>query len=152
MGRSIGKNVPIWNQSKIFFYFFAIVNLAYLFPSPFKISEKKIKGWKALLALDEEEEDEDKTFCRVSRAYVTPLGVRCADSRPELANRVLRHYWDVRDRFLRVNFCDEALDHLPSDSDLLQRVKEAFVNGITVCGRKYEPLAFSANQVSEFEL
>lgn len=41
LGRSIGKNVPIWNQSKIFFYFFAIVNLAYLFPSPFKISEKQ---------------------------------------------------------------------------------------------------------------
>ena len=83
--------------------------------------------------------------CR--RVYITPLAIRCIPAHRDLSNRVIRHFWHARDRFLRVRFTDESLKFLTKGKAVLKRVHGILKNGFDLCNRRYELLAFSASQV-----
>ncbi|XP_071917710.1 RNA-dependent RNA polymerase 6-like [Coffea arabica] len=106
----------------------------------------------------------------VRRVIITPSKAYCLPPEVELSNRVLRHYRDIADRFLRVTFMDEGMQTLnrnllsyyaapivwdvTSNSNLqrtsmFKRVKDILSNGFYICGRKYSFLAFSANQLRD---
>ncbi|GFP87816.1 RNA-dependent RNA polymerase 6 [Phtheirospermum japonicum] len=101
---------------------------------------------------------------------VTPTKAYCLPPEVELSNRVLRHYKDISDRFLRVTFMDEAMLTLnknvltyyvgpmargitsnsnPQRTTMFKRVKDVLNNGFHLCGRKYSFLAFSSNQLRD---
>jgi RNA-dependent RNA polymerase len=106
----------------------------------------------------------------VRRLVITPTTAYCLPSQSELSNRVIRHYYNVADRFLRVTFMDEGMQTLnnnvlnsyaaPIVRDLMsnsfrqrtsvfQRVKKFLTQGFYLCGRKYSFLAFSSNQLRD---
>ena len=80
--------------------------------------------------------------------YVKPLAV-------EITNRVVRRYIEYADRFLRVRFQDEDyFGKLQAQQDdhfnrVYLRVKQAFLEGITVGGRHFEFLHFGNSQFRE---
>lgn len=86
----------------------------------------------------------------------------------ERSNRVIRHYHELSDRFLRVTFTDEGmlplnpnaltLRAVPSTStpstsrqmtSVYRRVQTALTEGLIMCGRRYSFLAFSASQLKQ---
>lgn len=106
----------------------------------------------------------------VRRLIITPSKAYCLPPEVELSNRVLRHYRDVADRFLRVTFMDEGMRTLnknvlnsyaasivrdvtsysnPQRTTMFKRVKNILNKGFYICGRKYCFLAFSANQLRD---
>ncbi|KAK4349123.1 hypothetical protein RND71_031878 [Anisodus tanguticus] len=109
-------------------------------------------------------------FVEVRRLVITPTKAYCLPPTVELANRVLRNYKQVSDRFLRVTFMDEGMQNLnrnvltyyaatvvreitsnsnPQRTAVFQRVKSILSKGFYLCGRKYSFLAFSANQLRD---
>uniref|UniRef100_A0ACD5VBE7 Uncharacterized protein n=1 Tax=Avena sativa TaxID=4498 RepID=A0ACD5VBE7_AVESA len=106
----------------------------------------------------------------VRRLVITPTRAYCLPPEVELSNRVIRHYHEVADRFLRVTFMDEGMQPLnnnvlnfyaaPIVRDLMsnsfqqkttvyKRVKTFLTEGFHLCGRKYSFLAFSSNQLRD---
>ncbi|KAF0920038.1 hypothetical protein E2562_032612 [Oryza meyeriana var. granulata] len=106
----------------------------------------------------------------VRRLVITPTRAYCMPPEVERSNRVLRHYQEVADRFLRVTFMDEGMQMLnnnvlnsftaPIVKDLMsnffqqkttvyKRVRILLTEGFHICGRKYSFLAFSSNQLRD---
>lgn len=106
----------------------------------------------------------------VRRLIITPARAYCIPPEIELSNRVLRHYRDVADRFLRVTFMDEGMQTLNKSvldyyaapivrdvtaisnlqrTTMFKRVRSILSQGFHLCGRKYSFLAFSANQLRD---
>ncbi|KAJ1283464.1 hypothetical protein BS78_03G130300 [Paspalum vaginatum] len=106
----------------------------------------------------------------VRRLVITPTKAYCLPPEVERSNRVIRHYREVADRFLRVTFMDEGMQQLNSNvlnfsdaqivkdmmpnsfqhkTTVYKRVKTFLAEGFHMCGRKYSFLAFSANQLRD---
>lgn len=106
----------------------------------------------------------------VRRLIITPAKAYCLPPEVELSNRVLRHYRDIADRFLRVTFTDEAMLTLnknaltyyvgpmargitsnsnPQRTTIFKRIKDILSTGFHLCGRRYSFLAFSSNQLRD---
>lgn len=106
----------------------------------------------------------------VRRVVITPSKSYCLPPEVELSNRVLRHYKEVSDRFLRVTFMDEGMQTInanvlnhyvalivkeitsnsfPQKTRVFKRVKTILTDGFYLCGRKYSFLAFSSNQLRD---
>ncbi|KAM7258329.1 hypothetical protein ACFE04_014070 [Oxalis oulophora] len=106
----------------------------------------------------------------VHRLVITPSKAYCLPPEVQLSNRVLRHYKEISDRFLRVTFMDEGMQSLnpsvlsyhvaPIVRDItsnsytqktlvFDRVKSLLWDGFYLCGRKYTFLAFSSNQLRD---
>ncbi|KAI5673423.1 hypothetical protein M9H77_13787 [Catharanthus roseus] len=106
----------------------------------------------------------------VRRLIITPTRAYCVPPEMELSNRVLRHYRNVADRFLRVTFMDEGMQTMNKNvldyyaasivrdvtansklqrTTMFQRVKSILSLGFYLCGRKYSFLAFSSNQLRD---
>lgn len=92
----------------------------------------------------------------VRKAIITPTGIIFKTPTVELTNRILRHYSDLSDRFLRVQFTDEiSVGKIWSDQgsvksdELYLRVLRTLLNGIVVANRHYKILAWSNSQFRE---
>lgn len=92
------------------------------------------------------------------KAYVSPTGISFTLPTVEVTNRVIRHFKEHADRFLRVQFVDEARTRLSasfddtiesSNSALCDRVFEVLKNGIQIGRRRYDFLAFSSSQLRD---
>ncbi|PWA42854.1 RNA-dependent RNA polymerase 6 [Artemisia annua] len=113
---------------------------------------------------------EQNDSIEVRRLVITPSKAYCLPPEVELSNRVLRHYREVSDRFLRVTFMDEGMkklnnhvlnfypapivkditsSHIAQKTTMFRRVKNILSQGFYVSGRKYSFLAFSANQLRD---
>jgi RNA-dependent RNA polymerase len=86
---------------------------------------------------------------------VTPTRVVLQPAQLEGSNRVLRHFKDFQDRFLRVSFQDEDDElfagSLYSDNrepavGILARVRAVLRHGLNIAGRHFVVLAFSESQ------
>ncbi|KAL9247739.1 hypothetical protein vseg_021140 [Gypsophila vaccaria] len=106
----------------------------------------------------------DEGLAYVRRVQVTPSRVYFCGPEVNVSNRVIRHFSDDIENFLRVSFVDESLEKLYS-TDLSPRISSEFVavrrtkvdqrirsvlaNGILIDGKKFEFLAFSSSQLRE---
>jgi len=93
---------------------------------------------------------------KLRRAVVTPTRIICLPETVELANRVVRHFKDLSDRFLRVQFLDEDFRRLRNSENnseqlLFERIAEVLKNGIKLpmSMRHYKYLAFSSSQLRD---
>lgn len=107
---------------------------------------------------------------QIRRLIITPTKAYCLPPEVELSNRVLRHYKDVSDRFLRVTFMDEGMQTLNNNAlnfyaasivkditksfsvqrtTIYRRVNSILKDGFYCCGRLYSFLAFSSNQLRD---
>lgn len=92
----------------------------------------------------------------IRKAIVTPTTIIYSTPSLEAGNRVLRHFREHHDRFLRVQFTDELLigrlsggrDGRRTD-ECFSRAFRALKNGIRVGGRHFEFLAFGNSQLRE---
>ncbi|KAL8144449.1 hypothetical protein V2J09_017481 [Rumex salicifolius] len=107
---------------------------------------------------------------QIRRLIITPTKAYCLPPEVELSNRVLRHYKNVSDRFLRVTFTDEGMQTLNNNvvnyyaapivkeitksfssqrTTVYKRVNSILKDGFYLCGRLYSFLAFSSNQLKD---
>ncbi|KAK2453515.1 RNA-dependent RNA polymerase [Trifolium repens] len=106
----------------------------------------------------------DNGLVYIRRAQITPCKVYFCGPEINVSNRVLRHFHEHIDNFLRVSFVDEELDKLYS-ADLLStlisergrskiyyRILYILRNGLDIGGKKFEFLAFSSSQLRENSL
>ncbi|KAI9075013.1 hypothetical protein K1719_043063 [Acacia pycnantha] len=107
----------------------------------------------------------DNGLVYVRRVQITPCKVYFGGPEVNVSNRVLRHFHEFLDNFLRVSFVDEELDKLfstdlsPRNSSSEQRKTEIYTrilsilrNGIVIGDKKFEFLAFSSSQLRENSL
>ncbi|KAE8354242.1 RNA dependent RNA polymerase-domain-containing protein [Aspergillus coremiiformis] len=93
--------------------------------------------------------------CYMRSARITPSTVYYNTPTVDISNRVIRHYIEHADRFLRVRFTDEKLlGRINSTTDrtmdeVFTRIKRALTNGIVIGDRRYEFLAFGNSQFRE---
>jgi len=95
-------------------------------------------------------------YCvKMRRATVTPTNILLNTPSVEISNRVIRHYDQYGDRFIRVNFTDEKshgrirfTDKITSN-ELFTRVFRTLDQGIVIGDRHYEFLAFGNSQLRE---
>ncbi|KAJ1704534.1 hypothetical protein LUZ63_004313 [Rhynchospora breviuscula] len=96
----------------------------------------------------------------VHRVQITPSKVYFYGPEINVSNRVLRHYRDDLNNFLRISFVDEDCEKLHStdlssksdrrkQTSLYKRVLSVLMNGITIGDKKFEFLAFSSSQLRE---
>ncbi|KAI0552280.1 RNA dependent RNA polymerase-domain-containing protein [Xylaria curta] len=92
----------------------------------------------------------------VRKVVVTPSTVYLSTPTPEASNRVLRHFAQYPDRFLRVQFTDELIKGRIYSSPkskqqhaVYNRIHRTLVNGIRIAGRHFEFLAFGNSQFRE---
>ncbi|EEP75602.1 conserved hypothetical protein [Uncinocarpus reesii 1704] len=96
-----------------------------------------------------------KYCCYMRTARVTPSTVYFNTPSVDISNRVIRHYIEYADRFLRVRFTDERFEgrispsHNNTMDEVFTRIKRAMMNGITLGDRHYEFLAFGNSQFRE---
>lgn len=89
----------------------------------------------------------------VRKAIVTPTTVRFSTPVAEISNRVIRQYSLLQDRFLRIQFLDEAekrktgFSH--SNGAIYQRMMRTLYQGVRIGDRRYEFLAFGSSQLRE---
>ncbi|KAF8976911.1 hypothetical protein BGZ46_007836, partial [Entomortierella lignicola] len=90
------------------------------------------------------------------RIIVTPTTMHLQPPSVETSNRVVRHFSDLRDYFIRVEFSDEANNRIwsknPSDHGnkaIYNRIFTTLSGGIKIGDRHYEFLAFSASQLRD---
>ncbi|GJV96678.1 probable RNA-dependent RNA polymerase 1, partial [Tanacetum coccineum] len=107
--------------------------------------------------------DPDAGLVYVRRVQITPSKVYFCGPEINVSNRVLRHYPDYIDNFLRVSFVDEELEKLystdlspraisqnaESRTDIYKRILSILNNGIVIGGKKFEFLAFSSSQLRD---
>ncbi|KAL4997664.1 RNA dependent RNA polymerase-domain-containing protein [Aspergillus recurvatus] len=93
--------------------------------------------------------------CLVRSARITPSTVYYNVPSVDISNRIIRHYINLADNFLRVRFTDEkhiGRIHASTDDtmdEVLTRIKRALANGITIGSTRYEFLAFGSSQFRE---
>ncbi|KAE8374407.1 RNA dependent RNA polymerase-domain-containing protein [Aspergillus bertholletiae] len=93
--------------------------------------------------------------CYMRSARITPSTIYYNTPTVDISNRVIRHYIEHADRFLRVRFTDEKLlGRINSTTDstmdeIFTRIKRALTNGIVIGDRRYEFLAFGNSQFRE---
>ncbi|KAH8156510.1 hypothetical protein CIB48_g11737 [Xylaria polymorpha] len=92
----------------------------------------------------------------VRKVVVTPSTIYLSTPTPEASNRVLRHFAQYSDRFLRVQFTDELVKgkifsspKSKQQNALYNRIHRTLVNGIKIAGRHFEFLAFGNSQFRE---
>ncbi|KAI3858332.1 hypothetical protein MKW92_004084 [Papaver armeniacum] len=83
----------------------------------------------------------------VRRVQITPLKVYFMGPEINVSNRVLRHYHDHIDNFIRISFVDEDSEKIRS-TDLSTRYSTLH-NGVVIGDKKFEFLAFSASQLRD---
>jgi RNA-dependent RNA polymerase len=95
-------------------------------------------------------------YCTLVRsAVVTPSMLYYSTPAVEISNRVIRHWGNLSDRFLRVRFTDEVHNGRinsredKSQDEVFQRVTRVMRNGILLGNRKYEFLASGNSQFRE---
>ncbi|KAF8470097.1 RNA dependent RNA polymerase-domain-containing protein [Kalaharituber pfeilii] len=96
-----------------------------------------------------------ESYCVVVRtATITPTTIQFNTPTVEYSNRVLRHYAEHADRFLRIRFNDESGSKVryqknSCKDDVFTRVHNTLRNGITIGDRHFEFLAFGSSQFRE---
>ncbi|XP_021292687.1 RNA-dependent RNA polymerase 1-like isoform X2 [Herrania umbratica] len=99
----------------------------------------------------------DDGLVNVRRVQITPSRVYFSGPEINVSNRVLRHFHDDIDNFLRITFVDEELEKIHS-TDLLTRGRRTEIygrilstlkNGIVIGDKRFEFLAFSSSQLRE---
>ncbi|GLT61940.1 hypothetical protein SLA2020_346100 [Shorea laevis] len=105
----------------------------------------------------------DSGLVYVHRVQITPSKVYFCGPEINVSNRVLRHFSQYIDNFLRVSFVDEELDKMfstdlsPRTSSvnedrrtaIYKRILSILRNGIVIAGKKFETLAFSSSQLRD---
>ncbi|WCJ33637.1 RNA-dependent RNA polymerase 1 [Euphorbia peplus] len=104
----------------------------------------------------------DSGLVYVHRIQVTPCKVYFSGPEINVSNRVLRHYSEYVDDFLRVSFVDEELDKIHSSdlsprassgqdrrTSIYKRIFSTLQNGIVIGNKRFEFLAFSSSQLRE---
>ncbi|KAL4575651.1 hypothetical protein LXL04_022502 [Taraxacum kok-saghyz] len=102
----------------------------------------------------------DSGLVYVRRVQITPSKVYFCGPEVNVSNRVLRHYADYMDNFIRVSFLDEELEKLYSTdlsprasgenrTGIYRRVLSVLKNGILIGDKKFEFLAFSSSQLRD---
>jgi len=105
----------------------------------------------------------DNGLVYVRRVQITPCKVYFCGPEINVSNRVLRHFHQHIDNFLRVSFVDEELDNMYSANlssrisengrtEIYYRILSILRNGIDIGGMKFEFLAFSSSQLRENSL
>ncbi|KAI3467228.1 hypothetical protein Pfo_023891 [Paulownia fortunei] len=109
----------------------------------------------------------DDGLVYVHRVQVTPSKVYFSGPEVIVSNRVLRHYRDYIDNFLRVSFMDEEWDKMhPTDlsprvaaagdenkrTKLYERILSTLREGIRIGNKKFDFLAFSSSQLRDNSL
>jgi len=88
----------------------------------------------------------------VRRVFVTPLAICPQPAELDTSNRIIRHFQEHIDRFVRVTFVDEDFGSiLQAASDIIyeNRLRTIVHTGITVAGHSFVFLAFSNSQIRE---
>ncbi|KAI9291041.1 RdRP-domain-containing protein, partial [Neoconidiobolus thromboides FSU 785] len=89
----------------------------------------------------------------VRKVAITPTKIYLLPATLEMTNRVIRQYSSVKDRFLRVVFCDENMRPLGANKetnhDILIRFFCILRYGLKISDRRYRLLAFSSSQLRE---
>ncbi|KAK9931740.1 hypothetical protein M0R45_019005 [Rubus argutus] len=93
---------------------------------------------------------------------ITPSKVYFSGPEINVSNRVLRHYYNDIDNFLRVSFVDEEMENLYSTdlsprtstrkTCIYERILSILSKGIVIGEKKFEFLAFSSSQLKENSL
>ncbi|KAF9959907.1 hypothetical protein BGZ65_012983 [Modicella reniformis] len=89
------------------------------------------------------------------KLIVTPTTIHLQLPTIETSNRIIRHFKDMSDFFLRVEFSDEGNNKLWSkdrsneNNAIYNRIFAALNNGIKIGDRQYQFLAFSSSQLRE---
>ncbi|KAB1205855.1 RNA-dependent RNA polymerase 1 [Morella rubra] len=105
----------------------------------------------------------DSGLVYMRRVQITPSRIYFCGPEINVSNRVLRHFTDYLDNFLRVSFVDEELDKLYSTdlsprtssvngdrrTGIYKRILSVLRNGIDIAGKKFETLAFSSSQLRD---
>ncbi|KAI3817112.1 hypothetical protein L1987_10901 [Smallanthus sonchifolius] len=104
----------------------------------------------------------DSGLVYVRRVQITPSKVYFCGPEVNVSNRVLRHYADYIDNFLRVSFLDEELEKLYSTdlcrkvgrngdnrTGIYKRILLILRDGIVIGNKKFEFLAFSSSQLRD---
>jgi RNA-dependent RNA polymerase len=105
----------------------------------------------------------DSGLVYVHRVQITPSKVYFCGPEINVSNRVLRHFSEDIDNFLRVSFVDEELDKLFSTdfsprtssanedrrTGIYKRILSILRNGIVIAGKKFETIAFSSSQLRD---
>ncbi|KAL1294551.1 hypothetical protein HN51_055332 [Arachis hypogaea] len=105
----------------------------------------------------------DTGLVYVKRVQITPCKVYFCGPEINVSNRVLRHFHQDLDNFLRVSFVDEELEKLYSTdlsprtsvnrkTEIYTRILSILRDGITIGDKKFEFLAFSSSQLRENSL
>ncbi|KAJ5819868.1 hypothetical protein N7474_005459 [Penicillium riverlandense] len=93
--------------------------------------------------------------CYMRTARVTPSTIYYNTPTVDISNRVVRHYIEHADRFLRVRFTDEKTEGrinstvLDTNDEIFTRIKRTMSQGIKIGDRHYEFLAFGNSQFRE---
>jgi len=116
---------------------------------PMKIVRLCVKN---RLKRGEEIIERNPDMVRIKRAIVTPLKIYFVGPMEERSNRLLRKYPRDTDRFMRVSFADEDMNKLsglslPSNNELVERVRRILGQGIHVACSKYLFTIFSSSQL-----
>ncbi|KPM40471.1 RNA-dependent RNA polymerase 1 [Neonectria ditissima] len=94
-------------------------------------------------------------YCALMRkAVITPTTIRFNTPTVEMSNRVLRRYSHMHDRFLRVQFMDEAENsririNKDRNDEIWKRLSRTLYQGIKIGDRVYEFLAFGSSQLKQ---
>lgn len=90
----------------------------------------------------------------VRRASITPTTVLFSSPLAETSNRVTRRYRQLQDRFLRIQFIEEAESERitrfkEQGQDICRRLGRTLRHGIRIGDRVYEFLAFGSSQLRQ---
>ncbi|KAK4181786.1 putative RNA-dependent RNA polymerase [Triangularia setosa] len=91
----------------------------------------------------------------VRKVMVTPTKIIFNTATVETTNRVIRHYWNFQDYFMRIQFTDEQLEgrvrgsDADRDDDLYTRVYRVLFWGIRMGKWHWKFLAFGNSQIRE---
>ncbi|CAN8293438.1 unnamed protein product [Cochlearia groenlandica] len=102
----------------------------------------------------------DNGLVYMYRVQVTPMRIYFSGPEVNVSNRVLRHYSDYINNFLRISFVDEDLEKVRSmdlsprsstrrRTELYGRIYSVLRDGIFIGDKKFEFLAFSSSQLRE---
>lgn len=103
----------------------------------------------------------DAGLVYVRRVQITPCRVYFCGPEVNVSNRVLRHYSEDIDNFLRVSFLDENLERIHSTvisprmsnegrkTGVYTRILSVLENGIVIGRKKFDFLAFSSSQLRD---
>ncbi|CAF0965632.1 unnamed protein product, partial [Didymodactylos carnosus] len=89
----------------------------------------------------------------IRKIYVTPCRILYEGPYREEKNSVTRYFDDVQHGFIRISFRDEDYRKLSNGNEnmtkLYEYIEQVMYNGISICDRKYEFLAFSSSQLRD---